>query len=70
MQRKMQRCSAKPHCISTRLFFSYQTMLASTMNAVLFISVPYQYSFLYLNTDFCRILIAISYVNPSPAGPV
>ena len=43
-------------------------MLASTMNAVLFISVPYRYCFLYLNTDFCRILMAISYVNVQDGG--
>ena len=51
-----------------QIFISYQTMLASTMNAVLFISVPYRFSFLYLNTDFCRILMAISYVNVQNGG--
>ena len=50
------------------LVFSYQTMLSSTMNVVLFISVPYRYRFLYLNTDFCRILMAISYVNVQDGG--
>ena len=62
-KRKMQICSAKPRCISIRLFFSYQTMLVSTMTAALFIQCHIDKAFLYLNTDFCHILMAISYVN-------